>query len=723
VWLGEACAKALAIGLVAGLPSALRAAGHGASTADAWLAAAAVLVTLLVPVALIRDRAARGLRGVLGAEPPRRLRVGLVLWAALSALGFALLAAVLRAKTHHRGLGGGTFGVFGAAWLGVSAVASARLLRVIDRLEERGAPRMALHAGAIALALVPLLALGWPLLATPESVGSAGSAARGALLDLLLVTVMAALVLPHPVPEAAARPVRYAALPLAVCLLVVGYYRIERGAGTAAALRDGGGVPGAVLGALQLWSDADGDGHSAHFGGFDCDEGDPARHPGAPDPKGDGVDGDCDGSDGTSTIAKAPEAVAAASAKPTSAAPTDGSAATRSATTAAVSASGSAKAGASASTRPASHSAPSAKPDIVLVTLDTVRADHTSAYGYAKDTTPRLRALAKEGVRFEHAYAPASDTRRALAPLVSGLPLSQTPRSTIEWPDILRETDTVAERVQRAGYATAAVTSFTWLRKDRGFDQGFDHFDESAFRENHPERKSTGERATKAAIAAYDAMAGKSQPLFLWLHLFDAHEKYLTHDGIDFGKGPRARYDGEIAFVDRQLGKLIEHVAAGKRAAQTLWIVHGSHGEAFGEHDAEGHGTELYDEMIRVPLVIRAPGASAAKVEAPAVSTLDVAATVLDFADAKRKPSAGTSLRPAVEGKKLERAPVVAHAWRRTAVIDWPHKLIVIKRGKKKRDRLLLFDLAKDPSEEHDRSEDQPKVLARLEKLLDDEKP
>jgi arylsulfatase A-like enzyme len=122
--------------------------------------------------------------------------------------------------------------------------------------------------------------------------------------------------------------------------------------------------------------------------------------------------------------------------------------------------------------------------------------------------------------------------------------------------------------------------------------------------------------------------------------------------------------------------------------------------------------------MIRVPLVIRAPGAAARRVRDLAVSTLDLAPTIFDFADAKRKPSQGVSLRAAVEGKALKRAPVFAHAWRRTAVIDWPLKLIVVRR-KKKRDRLLLFDLSKDAGEEHDLSAKQPEQLERLKKLAE----
>jgi len=351
------------------------------------------------------------------------------------------------------------------------------------------------------------------------------------------------------------------------------------------------------------------------------------------------------------------------------------------------------------------------------VTLDTVRADHTSAYGYTKKTTPALTALAKRGTLFEHAYAPGSDTQRALMPLASGLPLSKTPRTKTEWPTILREAVTVAERMKKRGYATAAISSFTWLRRDRGFDQGFDHFDESPFRDNHPERKTTGAHAVRNAIALYQKLAKKDAPLFLWLHLFDAHANYLPHKGIDFGRGEVARYDGEIAYVDQQLAKLVKAVeGAPQRAKRTVWVVHGSHGEAFDEHGFKGHGTQLYEEVIRVPLVVVPPSSGPQRFSQRAVSTFDIAPTLLDYAGANRDNIEGVSLRGAIAGRGLSRPAVVAHAWRRSVVIDWPLKLLTYRRRSGKR-RLLLFDLVADPGETKDLSGVRKDDLRRLIKL------
>ena len=119
--------------------------------------------------------------------------------------------------------------------------------------------------------------------------------------------------------------------------------------------------------------------------------------------------------------------------------------------------------------------------------------------------------------------------------------MSETPVSTLEWPYLEDKAETLAERLKKAGYGTGAVTSFTWLRKDLNFHQGFDHFDESPFRDQHPEHSITGDTAIKSALSIYDKLAKAPEPLFLWLHLFDAHNDFIEHKGSSFGEGRRAR--------------------------------------------------------------------------------------------------------------------------------------------------------------------------------------
>jgi choline-sulfatase len=352
------------------------------------------------------------------------------------------------------------------------------------------------------------------------------------------------------------------------------------------------------------------------------------------------------------------------------------------------------------------------KPDLVLITLDTVRADHCSAYGYDKATTPHLAELGEKGVVFEHAYATGSDARRALIPLVSGKRLSDTPHDPREWPTILPEVDTLAERLKRAGYRTGAVTSFTWLSEERGFSQGFDYF-RPVFTGTRPERESTGPLAVKAALGIWKELEKDPHPIFLWVHLFDAHERYLEHPGIKLGRGKVGLYDGEVAFVDQQVGELVAAIGQSGRAGQVAFIVHGSQGEALGEHDENGHGTDVYDEVLRVPLVVALPGGKPGRYVGGAVSILDVAPTLLDLAGAEGDAVAGASLAPIARGDFTRgHGPVYARTQKKAALIDWPLKLMVMER--RKADRVLIFDLAENPAEKEDLSNDRAEDVARL---------
>jgi arylsulfatase A-like enzyme len=684
--LAEACAVALCGALICALPTALRARAAGGELLDSMLAAVAVMLCVLTPLALLLPKAARGWRGVVGQTTPRKLVVGLLLWVALSGTLFMLLGSFLKASTHHRGLGGATFGVFAALSSLVIAVLVARGVTVADPLHERAAWRWPLRVLGALVVFGALLLIGLPLLRADEG---GGALARAAIFDVLLAAVVASLLLTRRPPKTLIGIARTTALPITLCIAVLGFIRVET-SNAAEAIKTGGGAVATILGALEAWTDRDGDGMGSHFGGKDCDEGDPHRRPGAQDVAGDGIDYDCDGSD---TAAGAGHTVATAEPTPADVATAD-----------------------SAPTVVASAPTSPKQPDIIIVTLDTVRADHTSAYGYEKKTTPNLDALAARGIVFEHAYAAGSDTQRALTPILSGTTMSATPHTNKEWPRIREEANTVAERMKAAGYTTGGVSSFTWVRKDRGFAQGFDVLDQSAWAERHPEREVTGDLAIQAAIRLYQQMSAGSSPLYLWVHLFDAHNKHLKHPGIDFGKGSVATYDGEIAFVDQQLGKLVDAVSKGKRGQRTLWVVHGSHGEAFGEHGQTGHGTQLYDESIRVPLVIATPSGKAGRHDGNAVSVLDIAPTLLDMAGASSAAVTGVSLRAVLEGETFERAPVFAYANRRVAVLDWPLKLHVFQR-KERRDRLILFDLSKDPGEEKDISGDDKDALVKLDTI------
>jgi arylsulfatase A-like enzyme len=684
--LNEACALGGAAALIGSVPSALRTLRAGGSLLGSWLASAAVLIPVLVGLCLLSHAAGRGFRMATGNRAGRSTATGLALWVGLTAPVLALLGAFLKSATHHRGLGGATYGVVGL-FVAIGMAVVARRVVVSGRwLVGRGVAPRTVAVGLAVLSVAPLSLVALRLHGSDE--GSAQAPLLAAtVFDLLIFGLSTAVAVTFDLPARVLERARRVGLPAAAAVFVVGTLWLSMSSHLGAVMRSGGGLAATMMAGLERWTDRDGDGVGAYFGGRDCDEGDPGVHPGADDPLGDGIDQDCDGKDGSGTAASADSATARAAvvSSPTSA--------------------------------PGAVPAPALRTSIVLFTLDSVRADHTSVYGYAQPTTPHLASLAGRGTVFEHAYAAATDTQRGLMPFVSGQRLEQTARDRREWPTVKSEVDTVAERMRDAGYLTAGVSSFTWVSRERGFDQGFDTWTE-VFADEHPERGITGPLAVRAARAAIEKTKDDPRPLFLWVHLFDAHEQYKRHDGFDLGKGKVGAYDGEIAFVDAQIKDVLSALDASPRAKSTAIVVVGTQGEGFGEHDSSGHGKELYDETLRVPLVVALPGDSGARrYDAQAVGTVDVAATLVELAGGRADGLSGKSLLPIARGDlAAKREPAFARANGKSAVIDWPMKLI--EKRRKGKSRLLLFDLSADPGETKDLSESRAADLSRLEAEL-----
>jgi len=689
--LGEACMLALSVAALAAVPTALRAHASGGGLLDGLLVGTAALLPFVSLLVVLLRAAGRGLRGVMGARAGAVATLSIALLVGLALPALSVVAALLKALTHHRGLGGATFGVVGLVVVIACALVARRMVDFGQNLVARGVRPVIVAACGAIVSVLPLVVLSISLARASKDQG-AGSVGA-ALVDLAIVLVATALAASIELRPQYSKLASLLGVPFVAVLMISASARLASSPPLGRSVQTGGGLAATLLSALERWTDRDGDGVGAHFGGDDCDEGDSRRHPGAVDVPGDGIDQNCDGTDARASSSVPGPTVAASS-------------------------SVAAASSASAPSSPVS-AANSVSPDILLITLDTVRADRTSVYGYEHKTTPHLEQLAARGVVFDHAYAPGSDTQRALMPIVSGKPLSQSVKERREWPTLAADIDTVAERMKRAGYATGAVTSFTWLSDEKGFSQGFDRF-EAVYREEHPERSVTGALATRSALSILDEFGRKNAPIFLWVHLFDAHEKYQEHAGERFGRGASGLYDGEVAFVDKQIGQIAAFVAKWNRSRPLAWVVHGSHGEGFGEHGTKGHGTELYEEMLRIPLVVVLPNGQQGRYDAAAVTTLDVAPTVLAIAGAPADGVAGVSLLPhaRLDPAVPKHVPVVAYGPKRAALIDWPLKLIVQER--KKQNRNFLFDLATDPREAKDLSAERADVVTRLERLLSD---
>jgi choline-sulfatase len=260
----------------------------------------------------------------------------------------------------------------------------------------------------------------------------------------------------------------------------------------------------------------------------------------------------------------------------------------------------------------------------LLLTIDTLRSDHTSTYGYGLETTPRLSELAEEGVLFETVYAPVGATCPSHASLfTSKYPISHgVVRNGLE---LVEEEYTLGERMQDAGYATGGFVSSFPVTRRFGFGQGFDHFDETFEAKSSKLATETwtkvevedgfdrsGSVTTAAATAWLDGIESTT-PVFLWVHLFDPHYPYR--------KRPRFRqrfpdkpadtpqdlvmvYDSEVAFADEKIGELVEHFRARASGRGELIVFTADHGEGLDDHGITGHNATVYEEEVRIPLVL-----------------------------------------------------------------------------------------------------------------------
>lgn len=387
--------------------------------------------------------------------------------------------------------------------------------------------------------------------------------------------------------------------------------------------------------------------------------------------------------------------------------------------------------------------------NLLLVTVDTLRADHLGVYGYDLPTSPNLDRFAEDAVVFENAYAPSTWTLPSVATLMtSHAPVTHGAERTRSVLDDSFET--LAERLAAAGFRTGAVVSHTFLAPRRGFAQGFQHFDESliAASAKRSQRATSSPQVTARGLAWLDAEAGDGDaPWFLWLHYFDPHHVYEEREGLTdrFGEvdreamkrpddadpaaveawieahrtGARTLYDGEVAFTDRHLGRLFDGLAERDLADDTLVVLGADHGEEFLDHGAVRHRWNLHEATLRVPLLLRAPGLPPRRVEEP-VSLMDVAPTVLALlcGAGEAEDLAGTSLVPALRGRPLERPPVVA---RLHSLDQDVHEAIVTDRWKliRTEDGVALYDRVADPGEERDVSAEHPERARALEARLD----
>lgn len=323
-------------------------------------------------------------------------------------------------------------------------------------------------------------------------------------------------------------------------------------------------------------------------------------------------------------------------------------------------------------------------PSILLVTLDTTRADAVEPESEAVET-PALAALADVGVRFTQAYSTVPETLPAHASMLTGLypaghGVHENSRRLADRHELL------TERLASAGYETAAFVSGAPLLRRFGLARGFDHYDDR-FGGDAVERRAD---ATTAAALEY-LEDGADEPLFLWVHYYDPHDPY------DPPPPYRSRYAetpylGEIAFMDRELGRLVEAFRARARDRTHRIVIVGDHGEGLGDHGEALHGNLLYQGVMRVPLIV-AGSRIDSRVESRPVSIRDVFDTVVGWAAGEARPGLLRAPDEPVLAEAMK--PYLQYGWR-PQVMGALGRHKVIRAG----DRLEVYDVVDDPAEE-----------------------
>lgn len=381
-------------------------------------------------------------------------------------------------------------------------------------------------------------------------------------------------------------------------------------------------------------------------------------------------------------------------------------------------------------------------PDLILISIDTLRADRLGCYGHPLPTSPEIDRLRAGAVLFREAIAQAPSTLASHASMLTSVPPVRLGASFARRRALPESAVTVAEVLQAAGYRTMALTAAGQLAREFGIGQGFEVY------RPRSERQQAGAFWPRVGAALSLLEAPDPRPVFLFLHTYEVHHPYrpdpatlakfdpgyrgglgeripvglieginrgeIAIDAADLRHIERA-YEAEIVSVDRAVGRLLDWLAASERFRDAVVVVTSDHGEEFGEHGKVGwHSHTLYDELLRVPLLIRLPGGEAAggEVTLP-VRLLDLAPTLLELAGVEAPPEfEGRSLLPLVRGTATRELAALA------SLDDGSDASHALRLGGWKLWDGRLFDLASDPGERIDRAPDHPARVAVLQRML-----
>jgi len=444
---------------------------------------------------------------------------------------------------------------------------------------------------------------------------------------------------------------------------------------------------GALIGVVRFANDLDGDGFGSLLGENDCAPFNRAIHPGAVEIPDNGIDENCDGHDfSLRTAAAAPGAALAVP--------------------------------------------PAFRKDwnVLLVTIDTLRYDHTTFGGYAdgpkhRDTTPRLAELVKHSVSFAFTNAPSAGTVASIPAILtskyfhSGIALDEN-RPPGMPPHLLPENTTLPEIMKRKGYTTGVVGSHVYWN-NWGFEQGVDDYDNSLAKTDDPFRV-VADKVTDHVLAWVSRQQGKKW--FMWAHYIDPHGRYVAHpDVVDYGASEPDLYDAEIKWTDQELGRLLGELARLPSYANTIIVITSDHGDSMAEHTVPlgTHGTALYRELLHVPMIFYIPD-NRPRVVHGAVTNLDIVPTVAALCgiDVHDLAFEGQSLVPELFYGAEDRDRIVFSETnapnKQRAAISESWKIIYYFAA----NLYELYDLKADPWEHNNLAAQNPPALATMQAAL-----
>lgn len=360
--------------------------------------------------------------------------------------------------------------------------------------------------------------------------------------------------------------------------------------------------------------------------------------------------------------------------------------------------------------------------NLLIVSLDTVRQDHVGYAGYERNTTPNLDALAARSIVFDRAYTSYPTSSFAYSSFFTSRHPSCAPVDWVgsadepKWPADL----TLAGLLEREGFRSSAVTAFNANSVKQRFIFGHLRDGFSGFNPDQKLRAMDGHEVTDSALRVLASISRKR--FFLWVHYFEPHEPYKHHAGFDFGTDPIDRYDSEIAAADAEMGRLLEGLSANGVADNTVVVVMSDHGEEFQEHGTRYHNTNLYEQQVRVPLVVFVPGLAPRRVPG-VVGLVDVLPTLTGLFDIDDTHTRnGRDLWPMILGLAPDSGYAYAQLHPQRVVASGGLEMIVFGNHKLVVEPSLqieqMFDVTKNPAETDNLVATQPETASVLRGLL-----